>query len=128
MAHKTSTSVVPSSTTVLQKLKNNSQALLWSVLVLSGSKGQPKNVKAGHLDQILNLCLNVCSPLICYGHLLTNTTSGSRRPWGPEPPCPCPQDFFKIMQFSGNCQGNPLILSKFCAQASPGGQSSAGPP
>ncbi len=31
-----------------------------------------------------------------------------RGPWGPGPPCP--QDFFKIMQFSGNFKGKPPIL------------------
>ncbi len=34
-------------------------------------------------------------------------------PWGPTP---CPKDFLKIMQFSGNFKGRTLILSKFWAQ------------
>ncbi len=38
-------------------------------------------------------------------------TSGSRPP--------CPQDFFKIMQFSGNFKGRPPILSTFWAQGPP---------
>ncbi len=48
-------------------------------------------------------------------------TDGSRGPL-------CPQDVFKIMQFSGNFLGKPPILSKFWAQGPPGGQNSTGPP
>ena len=32
-------------------------------------------------------------------------------PWGPSPPCP--QDYFKIMQFPGSFQGKTPIFSKF---------------
>ncbi len=47
-------------------------------------------------------------------------------PGGPGPPCP--QDFFKIMQFSSNFKGRPTILSKFWAQPpTPRGQNSAAP-
>ncbi len=50
-------------------------------------------------------------------------TSGSRGPWGP----PCPQEFFKIMQFSTLFSGKTPILSKCLAQGPPG-KNSAGPP
>ncbi len=40
---------------------------------------------------------------------------------------PCHQDFFKIMQFSGNFKGKTPILSKFWAQGPPWGQNSTGP-
>ncbi len=41
----------------------------------------------------------------------------------------CPEEFFKIMQFSGNFKGKTLILSKFWAQGPhPWGQNSAIPP
>ena len=55
-------------------------------------------------------------------------SSGSRGPGGPSPLCP--QEFFKIMQFSGNFKGKPLNLSKFWTQGPPcpWGQDSAGPP
>ena len=49
-----------------------------------------------------------------------------RGPWGLGPPCP--QDVFKIMQFSGNFKGKPPMLSKFCAQSPLGSKNSAGPP
>ena len=53
----------------------------------------------------------------------------SSRPGGPGGPGPsCPQDFFKIMQFSGNFKGKTSIFSKFRARALPWGQNSTGPP
>ena len=41
---------------------------------------------------------------------------------------PCPQDFFKIMQFSGNFKGKTPIFSKFRDQAPFGVQTLLGPP
>ncbi len=43
------------------------------------------------------------------------TLEDSGGPWGPGPPCP--QDFFKIMQFSEDFKGKTPILSKFQALA-----------
>ncbi len=47
---------------------------------------------------------------------LFRSSSGSR---ASGPGLPCPQDFFKIMQFSGNLKGKTPILSKVWAQGPP---------
>ena len=42
------------------------------------------------------------------------SSSGSRgEPWRLGLPTPCPQDFFKIMQFSGNFKGKTLFRANF---------------
>ena len=47
-------------------------------------------------------------------------------PWRPGPPCP--QDFFKIMQFSSNFKGKTLLWAHFGLRAPHWGQNSNGPP
>ncbi len=47
-------------------------------------------------------------------------------PGGPGPPCP-QKDFFKIMQFSGNCKGKPLFWANFWFRASLGVTTPLGP-
>ena len=54
----------------------------------------------------------------CWNILQSNVSSRPRGPAGPGP-SPYPQDFFKIMQFSGNFKGKTPILSKFWAQGPP---------
>ena len=49
--------------------------------------------------------------------LTTVPSCRSRGPWGPGPPLP--QEFFLIMQFSGNFKGKTPILSKFWVQGPP---------
>ena len=58
----------------------------------------------------------------CWLSVLLALADPEGGPGGPGPPSP--QDFFKIMQFSGNCSGKTPILSRFC----PPPQNSAGPP
>ncbi len=55
-------------------------------------------------------------------------SSGSRGGGSGAQAPPCPQDFFKIMQFSGNFKGKTPIFSKFRDQAPFGVQTLLGPP
>ncbi len=84
----------------------------------------------------------VCWPAICIASLLhTQVLIHTPRHQGSQSLCrklhsrgsrgpgaPCPQDFFKIMQFSGKFKGKTPILSKFWVQGPPWGLNSAGPP
>ncbi len=65
------------------------------------------------------VCVNTCS--CATGYSVAD-------PGGPRSPPPCPQDFFKIMQFSDHFKGKTPILSKFWAQDFPWGQNPAALP
>ncbi len=55
------------------------------------------------VDKLDNRKALLCGPI---------TIADPGGPWGPTTP-PCPQDFFKIMQFSGNFKGKPLFWTHF---------------